>query len=104
MRVLLEVLERAADRVDAALRALRAVRWVRVSASRSGLADRAKQRELQDNLERIAQTTPDEWFEPMRGPVLELSAACATGREVRGEERRACSWAFASGSRRTSRS
>lgn len=29
----------------------------------------AKQRELQDNLQRIAQVEPDEWFEPMRGPV-----------------------------------
>jgi 23S rRNA (uracil1939-C5)-methyltransferase len=29
----------------------------------------AKQRELQDNLERIARATPDEWLEPMRGPV-----------------------------------
>jgi 23S rRNA (uracil1939-C5)-methyltransferase len=29
----------------------------------------AKQRELQDNLERIAHTTPDEWLEPMRGPA-----------------------------------
>ena len=28
-----------------------------------------KQRELQDNLERIARVTPDEWFEPMRGPA-----------------------------------
>jgi 23S rRNA (uracil1939-C5)-methyltransferase len=27
-----------------------------------------KQRELQENIERIAKVTPDEWLEPMRGP------------------------------------
>lgn len=30
---------------------------------------RNKEAELRDNLERIAQTSPEQWFEPMRGPV-----------------------------------
>ena len=36
----------------------------------AGIAARApKQRELQDNLERVARVMPDEWLEPLRGPV-----------------------------------
>jgi 23S rRNA (uracil1939-C5)-methyltransferase len=67
--VLLEVLEPAADRVTprcahfglcggCALQHLDPVSQIA-----------AKQRELQDNLERIGRVTPDEWFEPMRGPA-----------------------------------
>ncbi len=68
--VLLEVLEPAARSRDAALCALRAC----AEGARFSILDPAsqigsKQRELQDNLERIAQAMPDEWFEPMRGPV-----------------------------------
>jgi 23S rRNA (uracil1939-C5)-methyltransferase len=66
---LLEVLEPAADRVQprcahfgicggCALQHL---------TPESQLA--AKQLELQDNFERVAQVMPDEWLEPLRGPV-----------------------------------
>jgi 23S rRNA (uracil1939-C5)-methyltransferase len=66
---LLEVLEPAADRAQprcahfgicggCALQHL---------APESQLA--AKQLELRDNLERVAQVMPDEWLEPLRGPV-----------------------------------
>jgi len=67
--VLLEVLERAANRVTprcahfglcggCALQHLDPVSQIA-----------AKEQELRDNLERIARTMPDQWFEPMRGPV-----------------------------------
>ena len=66
---LIEVLDPAADRVTprcahfgicggCALQHL---------APESQLA--AKQLELRDNLERVAQVTPDQWLEPLRGPV-----------------------------------
>lgn len=67
--VLLEVLEPAANRVTprcahfglcggCALQHLDPVSQIA-----------AKEQELRDNLERIARTMPDQWFEPMRGPV-----------------------------------
>jgi 23S rRNA (uracil1939-C5)-methyltransferase len=67
--VLLEVLEPAADRVTPRCAHFGLCGGCALQhldpASQIGI----KQQELRDNLERVARTMPDAWFEPMRGPV-----------------------------------
>ena len=67
--VLLEVLEPAADRVTPRCAHFGLCGGCALQHLDPASQIRAKQRELQDNLERIGQVTPEEWFEPMRGPV-----------------------------------
>jgi 23S rRNA (uracil1939-C5)-methyltransferase len=67
--VLLEVLEPAADRVTPRCAHFGVCGGCSFQHLDPASQIQAKQRELQDNLERIAQATPEEWFEPMRGPV-----------------------------------
>jgi 23S rRNA (uracil1939-C5)-methyltransferase len=67
--VLLEVLEPAADRVTPRCAHFGLCGGCSFQHLDPVSQILAKQRELQDNLERIAQAQPDEWFEPMRGPV-----------------------------------
>src|SRR6185295_12680244 len=66
--VLLEVLEPAADRVTPRCAHFGVCGGCALQHLDPTSQIRAKQRELQENLERIAQAKPDEWFEPMRGP------------------------------------
>ena len=67
--VLLEVLEPAADRVTPRCEHFGLCGGCALQHLDPTSQILAKQRELQENLERIAQATPEEWFEPMRGPV-----------------------------------
>lgn len=67
--VLLEVLEPAADRAIPRCAHFGLCGGCALQHLDPGSQIAAKQRELQDNLERIARAAPDEWFEPMRGPV-----------------------------------
>ncbi len=67
--VLLEVLEPAADRVTPRCAHFGLCGGCALQHLDPESQILAKQRELQNNLERIAQETPEEWFEPMRGPV-----------------------------------
>jgi 23S rRNA (uracil1939-C5)-methyltransferase len=66
---LLEVLEAAADRVQPRCAHFGVCGGCALQhlAPASQLA--AKQLELKDNLERVAQVMPDQWLEPLRGPV-----------------------------------
>jgi 23S rRNA (uracil1939-C5)-methyltransferase len=66
---LLEVLEPAADRAQPRCAHFGVCGGCALQhlAPESQLA--AKQLELKDNLERVARVTPDEWLEPLRGPV-----------------------------------
>ena len=66
---LLEVLAPAADRVQPRCAHFGVCGGCALQhlAPESQLA--AKQLELRDNLERVAQVLPDEWLEPLRGPV-----------------------------------
>ena len=66
---LLEVLEPAADRVVPRCAHFGLCVGCALQHLDPASQIAAKQRVLQDNLERIARATPDEWFEPMRGPV-----------------------------------
>ncbi len=68
MRVLLEVLESARDRVVPRCPHFGLCGGCALQHLDPAAQIANKQRELQDNLERIAKVTPDEWFEPMRGP------------------------------------
>jgi 23S rRNA (uracil1939-C5)-methyltransferase len=67
--VLLEVLEPAADRVTPRCAHFGVCGGCALQHLDPASQIAAKQQELRDNLERIARTMPDEWFEPMRGPV-----------------------------------
>lgn len=67
--VLLEVLEPAADRVQPRCAHFGLCGGCALQHLDPSSQIAAKQTELQDNIERIARTTPDEWFEPLRGPV-----------------------------------
>jgi 23S rRNA (uracil1939-C5)-methyltransferase len=67
--MLLEVLEPAADRVTPRCAHFGVCGGCALQHLDPASQINAKQRELQENLERIAQAKPDEWFEPMRGPV-----------------------------------
>ena len=67
--MLLEVLEPAADRVVPRCAHFGLCGGCALQHLDPASQIAAKQRELQDNLERIARVTPDEWFEPMRGPA-----------------------------------
>jgi 23S rRNA (uracil1939-C5)-methyltransferase len=66
---LIEVLERAADRADPRCAHFGVCGGCALQhlSPESQLA--AKQLELRDNLERVAQVMPDAWLEPLRGPV-----------------------------------
>jgi 23S rRNA (uracil1939-C5)-methyltransferase len=66
--VLLEVLEPAADRVTPRCQHFGVCGGCALQHLDPAAQIAAKQRELQDNLERIARAAPDEWFAPMRGP------------------------------------
>ena len=67
--VLLEVLEPAADRVTPRCAHFGVCGGCALQHLDPASQILSKQRELQENLARIAQTSPEEWFEPMRGPV-----------------------------------
>lgn len=67
--VLLEVLEAAADRVTPRCAHFGLCGGCALQHLDPASQIAIKQQELRDNLERIARTMPDEWFEPMRGPV-----------------------------------
>jgi 23S rRNA (uracil1939-C5)-methyltransferase len=67
--VLLEVLEPAANRVTPRCAHFGLCGGCALQHLDPASQIAAKQQELRDNLERIARTMPDEWFEPMRGPV-----------------------------------
>ena len=66
---LVEVLEPAADRVQPRCAHFGVCGGCALQhlAPESQLA--AKQRELRDNLERVAEVMPERWLEPLRGPV-----------------------------------
>lgn len=66
---LLEVIEPAPDRIEPRCAHFGVCGGCALQhlAPESQLA--AKQTELRDTLERVARTTPDEWLEPLRGPV-----------------------------------
>ena len=66
--VLLEVLEPAADRVEPRCAHFGVCGGCALQHINPVAQIGAKQRELQDNLERIARISPDEWLAPMRGP------------------------------------
>jgi 23S rRNA (uracil1939-C5)-methyltransferase len=66
---LLEVLEPAADRVTPRCAHFGLCGGCALQHLDPAAQILAKQRELQDNLERIAQAVPEQWFQPMRGPV-----------------------------------
>ena len=67
--VLLEVLESAADRVTPRCAHFGLCGGCALQHLDPASQILAKQHELRDNLERIANAQPEEWFEPMRGPV-----------------------------------
>ena len=67
--VLLEVIEPASDRVTPRCAHFGLCGGCALQHLDPASQIFAKQRELQDNLERIAQAVPEQWFEPMRGPV-----------------------------------
>lgn len=67
--VLIEVLEPAADRVAPRCAHFGVCGGCALQHLDPASQIAAKQRELQDNLERVARTLPEEWLEPMRGPV-----------------------------------
>jgi 23S rRNA (uracil1939-C5)-methyltransferase len=67
--VLLEVLEPAAERVTPRCAHFGLCGGCALQHLDPASQIAAKQHELRDNLERIARTMPDEWFEPMRGPI-----------------------------------
>jgi 23S rRNA (uracil1939-C5)-methyltransferase len=67
--VLLEVLEPSAERVTPRCAHFGLCGGCALQHLDPASQIQAKQRELQDNLERIANAKPEEWFEPMRGPV-----------------------------------
>jgi 23S rRNA (uracil1939-C5)-methyltransferase len=67
--LLLEVLEPAADRVVPRCAHFGLCGGCSLQHLDSASQIATKQTELKDNLERISRTMPDEWLEPMRGPV-----------------------------------
>jgi 23S rRNA (uracil1939-C5)-methyltransferase len=67
--VLLEVLEPAPDRVQPRCAHFGLCGGCAFQHLEPASQIAAKQTELRDNLERIAKAMPDEWLEPMRGPV-----------------------------------
>jgi 23S rRNA (uracil1939-C5)-methyltransferase len=67
--VLLEVLEPAAERVAPRCPHFGLCGGCALQHLDPASQIAAKQQELRDNLERVARTMPDEWFEPMRGPA-----------------------------------
>src|SRR5687767_8345544 len=67
--VLLEVLEPAADRVTPRCAHFGLCGGCSFQHLDPASQIAAKEQELRENIERIARTTPDEWLEPMRGPV-----------------------------------
>jgi 23S rRNA (uracil1939-C5)-methyltransferase len=67
--VLLEVLEPAADRATPRCAHFGVCGGCALQHLNPASQIAAKQTELRDNLERVARTMPDEWLEPMRGPV-----------------------------------
>ena len=66
---LIEVLEPAADRVVPRCRHFGLCGGCALQHMDPLTQINAKQRELKDNLERVARAEPDAWLEPMRGPV-----------------------------------
>jgi len=66
--MLLEVLEPAADRVTPRCAHFGLCGGCALQHLDPASQILVKQRELQENLERIAHATPEEWFAPMRGP------------------------------------
>ncbi len=67
--VLLEVIEPAADRATPRCAHFGLCGGCALQHLDSASQIAAKQTELKDNLQRVARTIPDEWLEPMRGPV-----------------------------------
>jgi 23S rRNA (uracil1939-C5)-methyltransferase len=67
--VLLEVLEPAASRMQPRCAHFGLCGGCALQHLDPTLQIEAKQTELKENLERISRTQPDEWLEPMRGPV-----------------------------------
>jgi 23S rRNA (uracil1939-C5)-methyltransferase len=67
--LLLEVLEPAAERVVPRCAHFGLCGGCSLQHLDSASQIATKQTELKDNLERISRTMPDEWLEPMRGPV-----------------------------------